>query len=164
MAVEDKYINANIVAGKLAKAIHSNGGQIFAMEESFEIAAADDDASVFRIFKNIPADLIPLKLEVMCDGITGGTDIDLGLYETDTGAVVDKDCLADGLTIAVAKTRVDALDGLSVIDIADANKMIYELGGHTTSTRKAGYDLCMTANTIGSAAGTVTIIGWFAQG
>ena len=164
MAVENKYINADIVAGKLAKAAHSNGGKVFGLVGTFEVAAADDDGSVYRVFKNLPADLIPMKIELLNDAITGATDYEIGLYKTNLGAAKDIDCLLGTTDINAGSARGSAVDGLGAVALSDAEKMLYELAGDTFATREAGYDLAITANTVGSAAGTVTVIAWFIQG
>lgn len=165
MAVENKYTNALIAAGKPAAGINSSGAQIKVMQATFEVAAADDDGSVYRLFKAVPADVIPVKIEVGCDAITGGTDWDLGFYDTldrNAGAVVDKDNLMDGQTLASASNM--ALNGLGIVDVANIDKKIWELAGHTAATKRKSYDICLTANTVGTAAGTVSVRMYFAQG
>ena len=164
MAVEDKYVNADVVAGKLAKAAHSNGGKLIAMVETFEVAAADDDGSVYRVFKNLPADLIPLKIELFNDAIAAATDYEIGLYETNSGAAKDIDCLLGTTDINAGNLRGSGVDGLGAVALSDAESMLYELAGDTVTTRLSGYDLAVTANTVGTAAGTITIMAWFLQG
>lgn len=160
MAVENKYVNSDAVANNLVSPV-SGGAELITMIETFEVAAADTDASVYRVFKGLSADLIPVDIKIGNDAITSGSDYDLGLYETDLGAVVDKDCLADGLDLSSAHARGSELSGLSVIDVANVKKALFELGGHTASTKKASYDLALTANTVGSAAGTISVIATF---
>ncbi len=156
MAVEDKYVDANTVAGLTAEP-GANAQEIVQMQATVEIAAADDDGSKYRFFKNVPSSFKPSECIVMCDAITGGTDYDLGVYDTNLGAVVDKDILMDGQTLATASK---ALNGLGIVDIADigAKKSIAELLGLTPSTAKPSYDIVLTGNTVGTAAGTVAII------
>lgn len=162
MAVEDKYVDANLVAGKLAKSALSQGAETITMVATVEIAAADDNGSVYRFFKSVPANLIPLEITIACDAITSGTDYDLGLYKVD-GAVVDKDVLMDGQTLASALTRATGHQlGLQTVNIADAGKSLGELSAQTNPD--LSYDIALTANTVGTAAGTVTIIAVFAQG
>lgn len=165
MAVEDKYIDSNVAAGKQpASVAGSLGAEVREFVVTFELAAADDDGSVYRLFKNLSPDLIPVSIQVRCDAITSGTSFDLGFYNTGVGgAVINKNVLMSAQTLASALTTSPA-DGLANVDIANRAKRIYELCGHTQSTKKAGYDLCLTANTVGSAAGTVTIHARFAQG
>jgi hypothetical protein len=161
MAVEDKYVGSLTASGKLENAALVTGDKIIVMVQTEEIAAADDDGSVFRFFKAVPSNLIPVEITVTCDAITSGTDFDLGLYKVG-GAVVEKDVLMDGQTLASALTRATGHQlGLAAVNIADATKTLGQLS--TQTDVDMAYDICLTANTIGSAAGTVTIIAKFVQ-
>lgn len=167
MAVRDEYVNSNVASGKLdIDAFVSGQGILRGGVATFEIASADDDASIFRLFKNVGAEVVPLSLRVACDALTGATDFDMGLYDPleRGGAVIDKDILADGINLSAGYSRILGLDGLVSVDLADAQKRLYQLAGHTFLTKKPGYDICLTANTIGSGAGTVTVFGLFIQG
>lgn len=159
MAVENKYVNSDVAAGNRSHG--AQGANAWPLIETFEVAAADTDASVYRLFKGLPADLVPVSCTVMCDAITGGTDYDLGFYNTDLGAVIDKDNLADGLDLSSASKT---LDGLKDVAIENRAKRLYELAGHTLANKKSSYDIALTANTVGTAAGTVTVILWVKQG
>ena len=175
-AVVNKYVNTAVEAGKIINAALINGSPLIGMVATEEIAAADDDTSVYRFFKGVSGNLIPYDIKVYCDVITGGTDFDLGLYKPTSpsgvaGAVIDKDVFMDGQTLAAAITRGggtanqdEALDGLANVDIANLQKKIYEHAGHDVNDSVQGYDICLTANTVGSAAGTVTIIALFIEG
>lgn len=165
MAVEDKYIDSLVAAGKLGNGALVNGGALQAMPFTFEVAAADSDGSVYRIAKNINPDLIPVKMEIYNDAITAGTNYDLGLYESGVGgAVIDKDCFAEGLDMSSAAVKASPKDGMKDVDVANLQKKIYEHGGHTIATKKLGYDIALTGDTVGSAAGTISGILWFIQG
>lgn len=164
MAVEDKYVDSDLVAGKLAQALKSGGAEVFAMVATLEVAAADDDGSVYRLFKNLPGNLVPLKIEIANDAITGGTDYELGLYETGVGgAAKDIDCLMGTTTMASARARGSEISGMSAVAVDSPDSTLYELAGDTLATSEPGYDLALTANTVGTAAGTITVIAWFAQ-
>lgn len=164
MAVEDKYVDADLAADKKARAALSMGAETITMVATEEIAAGDDDGSVYRLFKSVPANLIPVEITITTDGITGGTDYDLGLYKVGTGAAaVDADVLMDGQTMASALTRATGHQlGLQTVNIADATKSLGELSGQTE--KDLSYDVALTANTVGTAAGTITVIAVFAQG
>ncbi len=169
MAVEDKYTDSNITGNevdKLLTALASATGKLYVAAATFEVAAADDDGSKYRIFKNMDANLVPIAILVGNDAITGSTDWDVGFYDVDLGAVVDKDVLADGIDLSSAHTlsHLSALSGMVTVDVANVGKRIFELLGATVSNKKEAYDLVLTANTVGSAAGTVSVIGLFAQG
>lgn len=156
MAVENKYVNAETAAGVLADAAYA--GTVKTVIQTFEVAAADDDGSVYRLARISDSDVL-LRATIMCDAITGGTDYDLGLYQKGTsGAVLDKDCFMDGQTLASASK---VLDGLQTVGIENRTKEIWSLlAGITSQTRDENneYDIALTGNTVGTAAGTVTVI------
>jgi len=162
MAVENKYVNAEIVAGKLALPASSGAGQIICARQTVAVAAADDDGSVYRVFKAVPSDLIPLRIDIQTTTITAGTDYDLGLYQTDLGAVVDADCFMDGQTMATAAKN---LDGLAAVAAADAMLPLWDLAvGVTPANKKSSYVIGLTANTVGSANGTIVVTAYFTMG
>lgn len=168
MAVENKYTNDNNAAGKLSKSVYGGvGSNLVVMVATEEIAAADDDGSVYRLFKSVPSSYIPVEISIMSDGITGGSDYDLGLYEVGAGAaVVDKDILMDGQTMASALTRASGHQlGLQTVAIENVGKTLGELAVIGAATEEiAAYDIALTANTVGTAAGTISVIAIFAQG
>lgn len=167
MAVENKYVNADLAANKKAVAAFVHGAEVFVAITTFEVAAADSDGSVYRLFKVNPH-YIPVKIDITNDAITGGTDYDLGLYESlvdgQGGTVIDKDIFADGMDLSSAHLRTAALDGLVTVDAANSNKAIYQHAGHSLSELKPSYDIALTANTVGTGAGTVTAVGYFVYG
>ncbi len=160
MPVENKYVDSDIAAGKKASAMETSGAPEITMVKTFEVAVADDDGSVYRVFPSVPSNYVPVDISIMCDAITSGTDWDLGLYKTNLGAVVDKDVLMDGQTLASALTRATGHQlGLGAVNVADANRTLGVLSAQTDVD--SAYDIALTANTVGSAAGTVTVIARF---
>jgi len=161
MAVEDKYVDADVEAGKKGSALFAYGTDTTVAMATVAVAAADDNGSVYRLFASVPSSMVPLKITIHNTAITGGTDYDLGLYETDGGAVVDKDILADGISVASAR-EISAENNVGMTTIAIAN------GGETLGTLSAqtdvdaSYDIALTANTVGTAAGTIRATVWFA--
>lgn len=168
MAVINEYVNSNLAADKLDTPAIVKTGKSFVSVTTFEVASGDDDTSKYRLFKNLDPELIPIRIEVYNDAITSGTDYDLGLYETlsdgQGGVVADVDVFLDGVSMAGARASDSPLNGLTAVDIANRTKRLYELVGDTIITKKQGYDLVLTANTVGSSAGTITVIAEFAQG
>lgn len=159
----DKYVNSYIAAGKRTQAVNVAGDNVKVLVCTFEVAAADADGDVYRIAQDLNPNLIPIKITVLNDAITAGTDWDLGLYKPSGGAVLDKDVFADGADMSSAATSTPK-DGLVTVDIANRAKKLYEHAGHTISTKIESYDLAFTANTVGTAAGTITVIAEFVQG
>ena len=152
MAVIDRYINTE----NYLDPRNNNGGKVELAIVSLEVAAGDDDGSKYRILKNIDSLKSIARITVMCDAITGGTDYDLGFYDIESGAVIDADALASTLDLSSA-SRV--LDGLENVIIENMGKRIYELAGESDiNTRTHEVDIVLTANTVGTAAGTITVI------
>ena len=180
MAVVNKYVNASVEAGKIANAALVNGAPMIGMVATEEITAGDSATSVYRFFKGVSGNLIPIDLRLYVDdAVTDESDADIGLYEqsiyngTD-GAVISADVFADSMDLIPASGSLRGgvagghdlgADGLGSVDIANLTKKIYEHAGHTVLTAKAGYDICVTLNTGGTTTGgTLTLIGEFIQG
>jgi hypothetical protein len=164
MAVVNDYVNADIVAQKKGVALLTQGAQLIVMLESFEVAAADDNDSVYRVFKNVNPFYVPIRLDISCDAITGMSDVNVGLYKNleQGGAVIDDNVFADAIDLSSAVTRTVPKDGLVSVNIADAEKAIWELAGDTLNNHELGYDICLTAVAAASTAGTILVVGYFA--
>lgn len=164
MAVVNAYQNADVAAGKKAVALLSQGAQLIVMIESFEVAAADDNNSIYRVFKNVNPFYVPIKLDISCDAITGMSDVNVGLYKNleQGGAVIDDNVFGDAIDLSSAVTRTVPKDGLVSVNIADAEKTIWELAGDTLNNHDLGYDICLTAIAAASTAGTILVVGHFA--
>lgn len=139
-----------------------SGGQTQAAVGMVEVAAADDNASVYRMVR-IPSSARILRLEVLNDAIAGGTSYDLGLYETahyltdavTAGAAVNDDVFATAIDMTVARSLpLDAM--FEVLDIVDVEKRVWELAGLSADPMRQ-YDICFTADTVGTGAGTLVL-------
>lgn len=162
MAVENKWINAAVQAGKSGNPGNIMPGQIFGFACTFEVAAADDDGSIYKLAQ-IGANLIPLDVKINCDVIANSTDWDLGFYK-ENGVVADKDILMDGADLSGGKALGSEQNGLSSLPVDKIGKKVWELLGLTVNTKEENYILALTANTVGTAAGTVSLRGLFIQG
>lgn len=126
MAVVDTYTNAIAQAGKAPyNASIVNGGETVSMVAAYTPAAGDSANSVYRFFKDVPSNLIPLDLRLATSTNVSTGTCDVGVYKAG-GAVADVDCLADGLSTATADR---ALDALASVGIADKQKTLAELAG-----------------------------------
>lgn len=163
MAVEDKYVDASIVAGKNTNPAFSQGAQLMAAVATFETAAADDNDSVYRVFKGVPGDLIVLQLKAACDAVTGMSDVNVGLWETNLGPVVSENCFADAVDLSSAVAFGSEKDLLISLGVEKIQKRIYEVGGHTIITRKPSYDIALKAVAAASTIGTVSVRALFLQ-
>jgi len=166
MAVQDKYVNTNANNGDPFNSANVCGAPLIAMATTFEVAAADDDASIYRLFKSLPATLIPVQIYINNDAITAGTDYDLGFYKSESGVVIDKDSLADGADLSSAHAMGSELNGLTALGAEYVGKNISEILNTklTDTTKYETVDICLTANTVGTAAGTVSVRAIFVQG
>lgn len=160
MAVQDKYIDSNVAAGKKTDAVHAAGAPLLCLPFSFEVAAADSDTSVYRLGK-LPANAVPIRAEIYADASLAASDWDLGLYKPGVGgAVVDKDLLMDGVDlnagVAVTAGANNALANLGGADpVANQGKALWELLGLSLMGAPV-YDLALTGNTAGGGAGTIS--------
>lgn len=162
MAVENKWVDSNVAAGKKGNPGIIGPGQVFSMAQTFEIAAADDDGSVYKL-GIVGANMIPLKVEWNSDAIAGFTSADIGFY-TEAGVAVDKDILMAAHDVNAGAAMGSEIDGMHDLPIDKIGKKVYELLGKTLTTKENAYVLAVTANTVGSAAGTVSIRATFIQG
>lgn len=146
-------------------------GELNVLTKTFEVQAADDDGSIYRLAP-IPTNFVPVEILIACDAITNGTDYDLGFYRTaeEGGAVVKKDLLMDGQTMASASK---VLNGMGIVGIENYGKTIAELLGAASVNAPNGQpysnvntppvlDLALTANTVGTVQGTISVIAKFA--
>lgn len=136
-------------------------GQLFRAVAKFEIAAADGDGSTLRIV-NLPSNCIVTSIKIFNDAITGSTSWDVGLYRTtqDGGAVVDADLFASAVDINAGLEGTELrFEAGTTGPIDYIEYRLWQLAdlGAATYTADPGYefDLVATANTIGSAAGTI---------
>lgn len=152
MAVENKYIDPLLADGQKQNPNLAGGAKALITFQSFAVAATDDDGSIYRIGR-IASNAVMYDCLIATDGIVNGTDYDLGLYNVDLGAVVDKDLFMDGQTMAAASKT---LNGLANVSVANLNKPIWQLLG-LSADPMIQYDLAITANTVGTAAGNIAI-------
>lgn len=160
MAIQDKFIDSNTAAGKKTDAVHAAGAPLLCLPFSFEVAAADSDTSVWRLGK-LPANAVPIRAEIYADASLGTSAFCLGLHKPGVGgAVVDKDIFlaATDLTAGVAVTA-GANNGLTNLGgadpVANQGKSLWELLGLSVMGAPV-YDLTITGDTVGGAAGTIS--------
>lgn len=159
-AVINDYVNALVVSGKRDLGHFVGGSEPGIIVVTFEVAAADSDGSIYRVVKNIHPDIILTNIKLWTDAITSGTSYSLGLYQTlaEGGAIIGTgDQFLSAKDISAGNLHASPIDGMTAVDIANIGNKIFEHAGHTILTKKRGYDLAVTATTVGSAAGTVSL-------
>lgn len=135
---------------------YQSGGLLYSAAAMVEVAAADTDASVYRMIR-VPSGARILRLEVLNDAITAGTAYDVGLYDTAAagGLAADDAVFATSIDMSMARSLpFDAM--FEVLDIDKVEKRVWELLNLSADPFKE-YDLCFTADTVGSSAGTLVM-------
>lgn len=166
MAVVNAFVtgNAEAVAVDTGVAARFSGGVVKAIPFSFEVAAADDDGSVYRIGRMSPRAII-LSIQLLSDAIANATDYEIGFYKALTldGSAVDIDCLLGSTDINAGNA---ALAEVFVPTISNYGKEAYLLAGVAAADAEkyGSFDLAITANTVGTAAGTISGLVLFIDG
>ena len=143
------------------KALYNQGQKIQVVKAQVTIAAGDDDGDVIILARNLPLGAIVtgLMLKKAIANITNGTDYDIGFYRAAgadgdaLGAAIDADILVDGIDLSSGWAVGDIIgEGLTW----DGTKTIGELLSlQADKAPQGGVHLCITANTIGTAAGYI---------
>jgi len=120
-----------------------------------EVAAGDDDGSVFRMFRVWSGWRIT-SIEIASDAIAGGTAYDVGVYQTaeNGGAAVDDDEFASALDLSSASGFTDRTYEAGATEIDKIEQPLWERIGETSDTKR-WYDICLTGDTVGTGAGTI---------
>ena len=170
MAVINNYVDANLAAtpAKIGNAALVSGVKVYSAVQSFVIASTDSAASIYRIFKGIPADAIILSLKVLNEAVTGVSAGVIGLYNVldfdGVGAALNSGTeLCAGFNFSSANTIAsDWVTCLTAPTIANREKLLWELAGQTqypiaatstqTGPKASAYDIgvkmvSMTTNT-----------------
>jgi len=145
-------LTETITNNRMLSANFTGRGGVFGVEAKISVLDTHNDGDIYRLF-SVPSNGVALFWTAANTAITGGTDWDLGIYNYGAGGtVLDKDVLNDGSSMATASvSRSFTAPTL----IADYGKRFWEMAG--LSSDPGGYlDICWTANTVGSASGTIS--------
>lgn len=153
MAVEDKQVYDSTSR----KSESEKGGTIAKIvRQVVSVAAADDDTSIYRVAQ-LPASAVITNVRYLNTAMTSSSDWDLGIYLPDGGAVKDKDILDDGISFTVVALGTTPKQGLTAIGAANRGKKLWELAGDTDGSYPGAYDIALTANTVGTDAGSIFV-------
>lgn len=130
-------------------------GRVRSQRGFVEVAAADDDTSVYRLFRVWSGWLID-DILIANDAITAGTVFDLGVYDVSAngGAAVDADFFATNVDLSSASAFRSLLLEATATDLDKVEKRLWELLGLSSDPQKF-YDIALTGDTVGTAAGTI---------
>jgi hypothetical protein len=159
MAVVDNYADALTEAGKRTLTYFTGRGDGAVHARALvEVAAADDNGSTYRLFDSVPVFYRIESIKIYNDAITAGTDYDLGFYNVANGTVIDADILLNGGDLSSAHAVGSELVGTSALDLPDYVKPIWQILGFADKFESPAHvDLVLTANTVGTAAGTILV-------
>lgn len=135
------------------------GGVLREQVGTVEIAAADDDTSVYRLGR-VHSSWRISQISLFNDAITSGAVFDVGLYATaeDGGAAVDANAYADNISLTSASlTGTELLfEGGSAVGVEDIEQAVWQNAG-LSADPNCWYDIAFTGDTVGSGAGTVSL-------
>ena len=138
------------------------GAPLLISKAVVEVAAADDNDSVYRIAR-VPSNAVIHSIRILCDAITSGTSWHCGVWDTagNGGAVVDADLFASAVDIAAGvaawlELRYEAATS-GPIDYAEYPLWrVLDLGAATLAADpNKQYDICLQGIAVGSSASTI---------
>lgn len=140
--------------------VHDIGGRLKIKSATIASAAGDDDGSTYRFFRVGSGHSIK-SLKIYHDAISSATDIDVGLYDINGGAVVDGNVYDDADNLTSASTGGTEIR-FDDADITGINNKVWEDLGLTADSQKE-YDVVVTGNTVG-AGGDITLVMLYTAG
>ena len=143
-----------------------SGGRLRLAKGTVAVAAADDDASTFRICR-IPAHCVVDSIYVASDALSTGASYAFGVYRTaaDGAAAVDADVWADAVDLSAAVAKTAITYEKTATDISKVEQPIWQLAGVSASpTPGTMYDVVATATAAGTAAGDITVWVYYTDG
>lgn len=175
MALQNYYVNpayttAGLVQnppGPLNQFRGGAGAEYCVLYETWTIANGDNSGSIYRIFRALDPNIIPVRLWLAFQANAGVTNFNVGLYFTNSaagfGAIVGSgNQFLSAATMAAAKTSVsnvtNAMDALAALPQFTRQQRLFEIAGETetaptiATTRRDAFDLCLTT----AAASTAT--------
>ena len=124
---------------------------------TISIAAADSDGDIYHLLP-VRSNWSIKHIWVYNDAITSGTSYDVGLYTTAaTPVVVDVDAYASAVDMSSARTSAPIDASFEARNITGVNNRVFQDAGLSTDSA-VWYWLSLTANTVGSAQGDITLI------
>jgi hypothetical protein len=157
MPIENRKTAALTAEDLAGERIASAGKVLLGDTATIEVAAADDDGSVYRLIR-VPSNAVITNLDIAADALGTGASYDVGVYEVaaNGGVEVDKDEFASGVSLVSAIAWTQILEEAVATDIAKIGQPLWQRLGLTTDPGKA-YDICATGNTAGTTAGTISL-------
>lgn len=160
--IKAKTVTNADASPKVINAAYLNGAFDKRFAATAEKATGDGDGSTYRMVR-LPSSARITGLQLANDAMTGASSASVGLYRTaaDGGAAVSAALFLSASNIASGQAFTEI--SFSAVDIANCEKRLWELLG-LSADPVIDYDLVVTLNTAGSAAGTISVRGGFVDG
>ena len=122
-----------------------------------EVAAADDNNSVYR-FVRVRSNARISSVEHASDAVTGGTDYNIGVWDTaaNGGVVVSENLFSDAIDMSSAHAFTDGTYETTATNIASVEQELWQLLGLSSDPGK-DYDIAAIGITVGTGAGTISL-------
>jgi hypothetical protein len=122
------------------------GSDVLIINTKITMTSGNSAGSIYEI-ANVPADYIPVSIDINSAAITGATDVDLGMYqaESDGGAVIDANVFDDDLDLASGLAIGSEANGLLDMAIASLGTTFREIAGDAAGEYQS-YCLALTLN------------------
>lgn len=140
--------------------LRQSGAELRQALATLEVAAADDDNSVYR-FCRIHSSCTISRIDLFNDAIAGGSAYHCGLYETaeNGAAAADADLFATSVDLSSARTAPLEIT-FEALAIEKIGRALWELLGLSADPGRE-YDLALTGATAGTGAGTISLrVAW----
>lgn len=132
-------------------------------QQTVSVLAADDNGSTYLLMKDIPADSILARCDLEVDAMAGATSYSIGIYDATLGTATNgtgsgqgANCYMNAVDIHTGSTFASPINGIQALTHEAMLVPIWSLAGDTLLTKKGRYDIVLTANTVGTAAGSIT--------
>jgi len=183
MAVVNVYADSNVNADGITLANRSRlvrqAADMQVMTSFYSVGATDTAGSVYRMFKNLDANFVPLAILLGCSAMTALT-VSVGLYRPNlsltmapasTGSAIflATTSIAAGFASMSEKTALDCMSTYwaSAGKFTLIDQRLFEIAGDSlvsasgtppTAGTPRQYDLCLTVGTAGTLAGNIGMI------
>lgn len=133
-----------------------NHGRLREQVATVEVAAADDDTSVFRLFRVFSSWRVS-EIHIGSDALGSGASYDIGVFQTaeNGGAVVNSDEFASALDLSGATALTAVTYEAVAADISKIEKPLWERLGLSVDPKR-WYDIAAYAVAAGVSAGTIS--------
>ena len=130
-------------------------GRVHGMAATLEKDAANDTGLALRFFR-VHSSWVPIHVGIACDAITSVTDVNVGVYLPNGGAVVSDNCLIDAQTLATALDGATSLYPKSTTTKEAYGQAFWELAGETEDP-DVWYELAITVISVAANGGTIAM-------